>query len=208
MSLADRVSAYNRNRKWELFLKHMLPDSGTTILDVGFNATEYSDVDNYIEKHYKYPENITALGMDSPAEFQKRYPKVRAVQYDGNEFPFEDQKFDVCWSNAVIEHVGNRERQLKFLKEVKRVARRAIITTPNRLFPIEVHTRIPFLHWLPKPWFDGILRSTPKYWAAGDYMHLLTYRQLSDLLAEAGADKPLIHKNRLCGFVVDFVAVF
>ena len=83
MPLADKVSAYNRNRKWLLFLQHMRPDNRTRVLDVGFNATEYSSVDNYLEKHYEYPENITALGLDSPVEFQKRYPKVRVVQYDG-----------------------------------------------------------------------------------------------------------------------------
>jgi hypothetical protein len=32
------------------------------------------------------------------------------------------------------------------------------ITTPNRWFPIEVHTVLPFVHWLPAPWFRAILR--------------------------------------------------
>ncbi len=36
------------------------------------------------------------------------------------------------------------------LAECCRVAHRAaFVTTPNRWFPIEVHTRIPFVHWLP-----------------------------------------------------------
>jgi hypothetical protein len=30
-----------------------------------------------------------------------------------------------------------------------RVARRAFVTTPNRWFPLEVHTRLPLVHWLP-----------------------------------------------------------
>jgi SAM-dependent methyltransferase len=208
MSLADKISAINRARKWELFLEHMKPDAQTTILDVGFNAVEYSDVDNYLEKNYPYPENITALGMDSPLDFQKRYPKVRAVQYDGRVFPFPDQSFDVCWSNAVIEHVGDATRQLQFLKEIIRVAKRAFITTPNRMFPIEVHTRIPLLHWLPKPVFDSLLRKTSKYWAADDYMHLLTHAQLTRLLRDAGAREPQIFRNRLGGFTLDFVAAF
>ncbi len=32
-----------------------------------------------------------------------------------------------------------------------RVGRRVFVTTPNRRFPVEVHTRLPFVHWLPKP---------------------------------------------------------
>jgi hypothetical protein len=30
------------------------------------------------------------------------------------------------------------------------VGRRVFLTTPNRWFPIEVHTRLPFVHWLPE----------------------------------------------------------
>jgi hypothetical protein len=40
-----------------------------------------------------------------------------------------------------------------------RVARRAVfMTTPNRWFPMEVHTTLPFVHWLPVSWFRAILR--------------------------------------------------
>ena len=52
---------------------------------------------------------LTALGMNEPLEFSKRYPQVKAICYDGNVFPFEDGAFDLLWSNAVIEHVGDRE---------------------------------------------------------------------------------------------------
>jgi hypothetical protein len=34
--------------------------------------------------------------------------------------------------------------------ELCRVARRVFVTTPNRHFPLEVHTLLPFVHWLPK----------------------------------------------------------
>lgn len=85
---------------------------------------------------------LTALGVNAPKVFKERYPKVKAFQYDGNAFPFGDKEFDVCWSNAVIEHVGNIDKQQFFLSEVKRVAPKAFLTTPNRLFPIEVHTPV------------------------------------------------------------------
>ena len=53
------------------------------------------------------------------------------------------------FSNAVIEHVGGRERQRQLVSEAIRVGRRVFITTPNRRFPVEVHTRLPLVHWLP-----------------------------------------------------------
>jgi SAM-dependent methyltransferase len=207
-SLAHRVSAFNRNRKWQIFQTKILPRPELKVLDVGFNSIEYSHIDNYIEKHYPYPEQLTALGLDSPEQFQKRYPRVRAVQYDGFRFPFGDAEFDVCWSNAVIEHVGDFDRQLLFLQETRRVAKRAFITTPNRLFPIEVHTRTPLLHWLPKPMFDSYLRWTGQQYFAGGYMNLLTCAQLKALLAAAGIDRYEIVRNRLFGCTLDFVVIF
>ena len=53
------------------------------------------------------------------------------------------------FSNAVIEHVGGRAEQRRFVDESLRVAPRAFVTTPNRWFPVEVHTRLPLVHWLP-----------------------------------------------------------
>lgn len=208
MSIAYKVSAYNRRRKWDLFLSEVRPTSSTRVLDVGYSAAEHSNTDNFIEKNYRYPEQLTALGIDEPDVFADRYPKVKVVQYDGIDFPFEDDSFDVCWSNAVIEHVGHRDRQLKFLKEIRRVARTAFITTPNRFFPIEVHTRTPFLHYLPDSIFHRYLRLIGKSWAAGDYMELLSLSDIRGLAREAKVENLRIVKNRLMGFTVDFVMMF
>ena len=49
----------------------------------------------------------------------------------------------------MIEHVGGEEEQRRFVAESLRVGRRIFITTPNRWFPVEVHTRLPLVHWLP-----------------------------------------------------------
>jgi len=178
------------------------------VLDVGYSAFEHSNTDNFIEKNYPYPEQLTALGIDEPAEFALRYPGVKVVQYDGVDFPFEDGSFDVCWSNAVVEHVGNRDRQIKFLREIARVAKTAFITTPNRFFPIEVHTRTPFLHYLPNSLFHSYLRLIGKSWAAGDYMELLSLSDIKCLAREAELGSLRIVKNRLMGFTLDFVMLF
>lgn len=212
MSFAYRISGYNRRRKWDLFLREFPPTPEMTVLDVGYNETEYSATDNYIEKHYPYRNRITALGIEEPAQFAQRYPDVRALSYDGTTFPFDDDSFDVCWSNAVIEHVGQhegrREAQLQFLREIRRVARAGFVTTPNRHFPIEVHTRTPLLHWLPRPLFETFLKRTGRDWATGDYMDLLTMADMRALLRDAGIERYKIVHNRLMGMTMDFVAVF
>lgn len=208
MNLANRLSAFNRGRKWNRFLEWMRPDTGTKVLDVGFNEREYSPVDNYLERHYPWPENLTALGLEEAVEFRQRYPQVRAVCYDGRIFPFEDQKFDVVWSNAVIEHVGGFERQVLFVKEMKRVGRRVMFTTPNRWFPVELHTRLLLVHWLPKKLADRIYRRLNRSFAAGNYMHLLSRAALRRILQAAGVTRYRIFTNNLAGWTMDFVVYF
>ena len=208
MSLAHKVSAYNRRRKWSLFQKEFAPTREMRVLDVGFCDGEYSDVSNYIEKYYPYPDRLTALGLGMPVQSKIRYPKVSFVQYDGGVFPFEDKAFDIAWSNAVIEHVGPRDKQLFFLKELKRVSKSVFMTTPNRFFPIEVHTKLPLLHYLPKRIFDKLIPWIGKGWAAGDYMHLLSRTDIKHLLADAGVTEYRIIKNMFGGMALDFVVIF
>lgn len=208
MFLANKISAFNRNRKWNIFLQKINPLRSDKILDVGFTDVEYSSNDNYLEKNYPHQNNITALGVDDFVNFEKKYPQVRVLKYDGNKFPLSDNEFEICWSNATIEHVGGREKQVMFLKEIVRVSNKAFITTPNRNFPIEVHTRLPLAHLLPKKIFDKILNMLGIKWATGDYMNLLTLRDVKGLLRDAGITNYEIIKNKLLFFTLDFVIIF
>jgi ubiquinone/menaquinone biosynthesis C-methylase UbiE len=168
--------------------------------------------DNFIEKNYPHPAMLTALGVEAPVNFRDRYPEVMAVQYDGTVMPFDDRAFDLCWSNAVLEHVGthaNRaDAQVQFLREIARVSKSAFVTTPNRWFPAEVHTRTPFLHWLPKSAFDRYLKMRGQKWAADDYMDLLSVQELRSVLKAAGITEYCIVYNRILTFTLDFVVMF
>jgi Methyltransferase domain len=208
MSFANQVSAFNRRRKWDAFQRLFPLNLDLRILDVGYTDHEYGEVENFLEKNHPRPDLITALGLSVPREFQTRYPGVRVVAYDGGAFPFADGSFDVCWANAVVEHVGDRARQVLFLSEIRRVARAAFVTTPNRFFPVEVHTKTPLLHFLPDRWFHRYLKAVGKDWATGDYMNLLSLSQFKDLLAEAGVRTYRIWPNRIGPFSLDFVATW
>ncbi|MBI5482359.1 MAG: class I SAM-dependent methyltransferase [Deltaproteobacteria bacterium] len=69
---------------------------------------------------------------------------------------FADKSFDIAFSNSVIEHLPTAESQLKMVHELKRVAGRYYLQTPNYWFPFEVHFLLPLFHFLPRAgriWF-------------------------------------------------------
>jgi hypothetical protein len=151
--VASRVSMRSRERKLQLFLDLLQPGPATTVIDVGVTDAPFGagSTDNFFEALYPWPERITGVGRTELDRFSAAFPKVRAVRADGRDLPFGNAEFEIGFSNAVVEHVaGGREGQRQFVHEVCRVARRVFVTTPNRRFPIEVHTLLPFVHWLPK----------------------------------------------------------
>ena len=207
-SIIYKVSRNNRKKKYQLFFQELNPSETDTILDVGFTNVEYLVAANFLERNYSHLRNITALGIDGDDIFKQNYPEVKTVLYDGRIFPFDDKTFDIGWSNAVLEHVGNEEMQILFLKELSRTCKHLYFTTPNKFFPFELHTHLPLLHWLPKKMFDKLLTIfSYKTWATGDSLHLLSYCKLKKLLAKAGIENYKIHRNRFFGFTMDFSIV-
>jgi SAM-dependent methyltransferase len=157
--VASRVSLRSRERKLQLFLELFRPGPETSVLDVGVTDAPFGggSTDNFFEAFYPWPERVTAVGRTSLERFAAAFPAVTVVQADGRSLPFADGAFELGFSNAVVEHVGGREEQRRFVHELCRVAERVFVTTPNRWFPLEVHSLVPFAHWLPRRARDGIL---------------------------------------------------
>ncbi|WP_375410333.1 glycosyltransferase 87 family protein [uncultured Methylobacterium sp.] len=107
-----------------------------------------TDAANVLERHYPYPDHITAVGLGTAEAFRAAYPAVAYRQISADcRLPFPDGSFDIATSNAVLEHVGSPENQRLMVREMLRVARVVFLTVPHRYFPIEHHTAIPFLHY-------------------------------------------------------------
>jgi hypothetical protein len=159
--VASRVSMRSRERKLQLFLEVLQPGPGSSVLDVGVTNAPFGhgSTDNFFEALYPWPERLTAVGHTSLDRFAAAFPKVTAVQADGRDLPFADRAFDLGFSNAVVEHVGGREDQRRFVNELCRVAERVFVTTPNRFFPLEVHSLVPFAHWLPRAARNRVLHA-------------------------------------------------
>jgi len=184
MRLVDAISLRSRRRKLQLLLDELQPTSKTSVLDVGADELGFGEGDgcgtlNFFEEHYPWPERITALGLQDGERFRARYPSVPYVQGDACALPFADGEFDIVFSNAVIEHVGGRRRQRRLVSEAIRVGRSVFITTPNRRFPVEIHTRLPLVHWLPDAVAHRAYRAAGKEFATD--IHLLTRSSLESL---------------------------
>ena len=153
--LAARASLRNRRRKLALFMEAIRPGPETRVVDVGVGDTPFGTepgvaaTHNFFEALYPWPERITAVSDVPLPTFARAFPSIRTVVASGLELPFADDEFDVAFSNAVVEHVGGREAQRRFVAELCRVAPRVFVSTPNRWFPVETHTLVPFVHWLP-----------------------------------------------------------
>jgi len=158
--LAARASLWNRRRKLALFMETMQPGPETRVVDVGVGDTGFgtepgvASSHNFFEALYPWPERITAVSDVPLPNFAREFPTVNTVTASGTELPFEDDAFDVAFSNAVVEHVGGQDEQHRFVTELCRVAPRVFLSTPNRWFPVETHTLVPFVHWLPRPAAD------------------------------------------------------
>jgi hypothetical protein len=204
----EQIRHRSRLRKYYQLIDLLKPSDNDTILEVGVANKEYSNVDNFIIKQYPYQERITALGIGDLSLFRLSHQHVRAVTYDGQQFPFDDDTFTIAHANAVIEHVGPRALQKAFLREMVRVSERGMITTPNRFFPIETHTKIPLLHMFGKNVFDAILKMIGKAWAADGYMHLLGIKDLDELARASGLTDYRIIRNKLFFFTMTFTLVW
>ena len=157
--LTSGLTERSRSKRFRRFMEAMSPKPSDLVLDVGVTNSEWRS-SNFFEANYPWPSQITAVAREPIASFQSRFPAVRFVIADGRRLPFEDKAFDIGFSNAVVEHVGAADDQRQFIHELVRTCKRVFIATPNAGFPVDPHTLLPFVHWLPRRLRHPILIAT------------------------------------------------
>jgi len=130
------------------------------VLDVGTTEDDRNSSSNYLIKNLGNFKNYKSISDQqiSTVFFSKTLKK--SITDDFNQNEIESFQSDLVISNATIEHVGNFNDQIQMCKNIINLSKKYfVITTPNRFHPIEFHTKIPLIHWLPKKLHRRILKS-------------------------------------------------
>lgn len=191
-----------------LFINEFNLDKNSSIIDIGVSKEEHES-SNTFEKIYPYTKNITAVSEIDCKEIEKIYDGLKFVKADGKNLPFSNQTFDFAYSHAVIEHVGDFENQVKFIKELLRVSRKGIfITTPNRWHPIEFHTGLPLFHFFPQFVYFKIYKILgKKNFANIDALNLLSKHKLEEICNIIGIKEFKIKKIKWLGISSNLILI-
>jgi SAM-dependent methyltransferase len=99
-------------------------------------------------------------------------------------YELEDvSRFDLIVLDNVFEHLPDQPRALSKLSAALRPGGALYLLMPNKLWPIEVHYRLPFLSYLPVPLANRYLRLTKRGTDYTDASYAPTYFALRRLLA-------------------------
>jgi hypothetical protein len=168
------------------------------IVDLGGNAEYWLDLE---EVWRGRPVEITTVNLRAGAATDSRF---HAVVGDCRSLPqFRDGAFDLVHSNSVIEHVGRWNDMRAMANEVRRLAPRYFVQTPNFWFPLEPHFRVPFFHWMPEPLRYALVRARangafPRAETPDDAMRfledsiLLDAKRMATLFPEASIEREWI----------------
>ena len=120
-------------------------------LDIGTTSDEENKSSNLIIKNLENVEIFKSISNQKIKIGFFTKTKQKSITENFSEDEINEFKSDLVVSSAVIEHVGSQRNQEKMIENIFKLTKKIfIITTPNRSYPVDFHTKIPFLHWLPK----------------------------------------------------------
>ena len=138
----NSVAAKYRLRRWAT-LRSMFPDvEQMSVLDLGGRVESW-------RRAPIRPERVHVVNLEP---IEPNPPDWVEVDWaDACDLPpmIRSRRYDLVFSNAVLEHVGGHSKRLAFADAVHRAADRHWIQTPYRYFPIEPHWLFPWFQHLP-----------------------------------------------------------
>jgi hypothetical protein len=151
----------NFREKRELIFRNLFIDliqRGCNILDVGGEPDYWENSIGRAKDIYQHCEIVCV----NPKTLEAHHKNVRCVIGNATDMSeFEDKSFDIVFSNAVIEHVGDFKKQAEMAANVQRIGHNYFVHSANYYFPIEPHYFFPFANRLPYSMQNIIARYWP-----------------------------------------------
>lgn len=114
-----------------------------TILDMGGDPESW--------RHSSLQQAVKILILNIERKEKPADPRIEVMEGDARDVPsLGDGSFDFVYSNSLIEHVGRWSDMKRVAAEIRRLAPAYYVQTPNFWFPIDPHSNMPFIHWLPQ----------------------------------------------------------
>jgi hypothetical protein len=138
----DSLGERYRARRWQLLRESFPEIESMSVIDLG------GRVGMWLRAPFR-PATIHIVNLQAPpAEVP---PWMRVDQGDACALSDEiaDSKYDLVFSNSVLEHVGGHAQRARFADNVHALSARHWIQTPYRYFPVEPHWLFPGFQFLP-----------------------------------------------------------
>jgi SAM-dependent methyltransferase len=161
---------YGQDRRLRM-VRRFVDLDGAAILDVGCG------IGTYIRAFRTFSDDVHGVEVepDRVAEASRELPNV--VLGVGEALPYPDDRFDLVFSNEVIEHVDDDRATAAEMVRVTKPGGAVVAFAPNRLYPFETHGayvggryifgNIPLVNWLPDPLRDRFAPHVRAYTARG-----------------------------------------
>lgn len=197
-----------RKQIFKIFLENIKIKKTYKVIDIGTTAVD-SLSENYFLHNYPYKKNITCFSNQKLKILKKKYPFLKIKQGDGRRTNLPSNSYEIVHSNATIEHVGSFYNQSMFVKELYRISKKFVfIQTPNRFFPIDFHTLIPFIHLLPKNLHRKILKIIGlNFISKEENLNLLTINDLLKICINEKFKNFYIKKIKIFGLTSNIILV-
>jgi hypothetical protein len=138
----DSVGARRRERRWGLFAGWFPDLRDMKVLDLGGRLETWRRA----PERPGYVHVVNCARPDGDVPDWARYDRGDACDLPG---AFRGQRYDLVYSNSVVEHVGGYARRVAFADAVRDAADRHWVQTPYRYFPVEPHLLFPGFQFLP-----------------------------------------------------------
>ena len=204
-----KILKYNREKIHNLFLKNTIYNDNCSLIDIG-TTVDTNNSHNIILQKTQKNKNISCLSNQDIDSLKKKFPHIKDFYIgDGKKTDFDDNTYDIVYSSATLEHVGSFQNQINFINECTRISKNQIfITTPNRSCFIDFHTKLPFLHWLPKKIHRKILKLIGyKFYCLEENLNLLDKKSLIKIMKILNITNFKILENKFLIFKSNLIII-